>query len=315
MKSLIFCALLALSSLSSFASTIPADIQSRLDRQTSVTNFGDISFRGPKSRSGGEKVVLVHGIYAGSTHLTFREILPQLDRSGLQVYLVDLPGFGDNGITKKQTYSMEFFDNFLIQFIEEVVRGPATLVAESLLTTSILKVASLRPDLVDKLVLLSPTGINSLAAPLPQQEQLYQQLYSNDGFARGFTQQVYTEQNLRFFLEKTVYDDSLITDLRIQEIQNAGLKPGQQWATLAFVGGQLTRPFADAVKGVNSPTLMIFGEEAESSGTSDDLLEEPQDFLSIRPDFELAEIPLCGQAVQRERPSVTKDLIVNFIRR
>ncbi len=285
-----------------------------LDRQLPITNYGDIKFRAPQSRNGGEKVVLIHGIYAGSTHKTWSEITPLLDRAGLQVFLLDLPGFGENGILQKQEYDMEFFDKFIINFLEEVVKGQATLVAESLLTTSILKVAALRPDLVENLILLSPTGINSLATPMPQQLQLYQQLMNNDQFARAFTQSVYKEENLRFFLEKTVYDDSLITPQRIKEIQDAGLRPGQQWATLAFVGGQLTRPFSQAAQHVTTPTLMIFGEEAESSGTSDDLLEDPQEFLKIRPDFNLVEIPLCGQAVQREKPEITKDLILNFIR-
>jgi pimeloyl-ACP methyl ester carboxylesterase len=285
-----------------------------LDRQFPIPNYGDIKFRAPQLRNGGEKVVLIHGIYAGSTHKTWSEITPLLDGAGLQVFLLDLPGFGENGILTKKQYSMEFFDNFIISFLEEVVKGPATLVAESLLTTSILKVAALRPELVEKLILLSPTGINSLAAPMPQQEQLYQQLMANDQFARAFTESVYKEDNLRFFLEKTVYDDGLITPQRIKEIQEPGLRPGQQWATLAFVGGQLTRPFSQAVQNVTTPTLMIFGEEAESSGTSDDLLEDPQEFIKIRPDFELAEIPLCGQAVQREKPQITRDLIINFIR-
>ncbi|MCF8058798.1 MAG: alpha/beta hydrolase [Bacteriovoracaceae bacterium] len=315
MNKVVLFLITCLISIPTFSNPIPDILQSRLNKKIQMQDFGEVSFRGPKSRSRGEKIVLIHGIYAGSTHITWRDMLPLLDQAGLQVYLVDLPGVGENGILEKRTYSMELFDRFITKFLEDVVKGPATLVAESLLTTSILKIAGDRPDLVKGLVLLSPTGINSLATGNPAQDQLYQRLYNNDIFADSFYKSVFTETNLRFFLEKTVYDDSLITDLRIQETQLAGQNQAQKWITISFVGGQLTRSFRDASRLANSPTLMIFGEEAESSGTTDDLLEKPEEFLKIRPDFELATIPMCGQSVHRERPEFTKNLILNFIQR
>lgn len=298
-----------------FSNPIPDIFQSRLDKKIQMQGFGEVSFRGPKSRNGGEKIVLVHGIYAGSTHITWRDILPLLDKAGLQVFIVDLPGVGDNGILEKRNYSMELFDQFITNFLEDVVKGPATLVAESLLTSSILKVAGDRPDLVKGLVLLSPTGINSLASGSPAQEQLYQRLFNNDIFSDSFYKSIFTEQNLRFFLEKTVYDDSLINETRIKETQLAGQNPAQKWITISFIGGQLTRSFRDASRLVNVPTLMVFGKEAESSGSDDELLEKPEEFLKIRPDFELATIPFCGQSVHREKPELTKNLIINFIQR
>lgn len=284
-----------------------------LDATTNLSSFGKVKFRAPKrGNNTGKSIVLIHGVYAGSTSITWKELLPLLDGAGVGVYVVDLPGIGLNGDTTKRTYSMEDFDQFLIEFLETVVKKPATVVAESLLTNTALQVAGDRPNLIEKLVLLSPSGINSLATALPAQAALFNQFWNNDQFAMGFYNSVFEAKNLEFFLKKTVFDDSLITPERIKETQQGGT-PGQMWATLNFVGGNLTRAFIDSSQNVIQPTLLIFGEEAESSGTSDDLLEDPAEFLKIRPDFELAEIPLCGQSVHREKPEVTRDLILNFI--
>lgn len=286
-----------------------------LEDQQPLPSFGYIKYRAPKNTTrSGEAVVLVHGIYAGSTSSTWKELLPLLDAEGLETYVIDLPGAGLNGDITKKVYNMDKIDSLIREFLIHVVRRPATLIGESLTTTNILKVAGDRPDLVKKLVLLSPTGINSLAMRAPAQGGLFQQFWNDDSFANFFYTSVFTDENLRFFLEKTVYDDSLITEDRIRETQEGG-KTDQKWLTLSFVGGHLVRPFSTAVQNVTSPTLMIFGEEAESSGSTDDLLEVPSEFKRIRPDFELKEVPLCGQSVHREKPVVTKNLILDFLKK
>lgn len=303
--------LLALS-LSVAASDIPGNLQSRLNQTASLNQeFGEIKYRGPKRNSQGPTLVLVHGIYAGSTHMAWREILPELDKRA-KVYLLDLYGTGENAPSKKQKYSLEDMDRFLEAFLENVVREPAYLVSESLLGSSTQVVASKRADLVEGLILISPTGINSLAAPNDSQNKLYERLYKNDWLGTLFYKALFTKISLRYFLKKSVYNDDLIDDERILESQIAGKNEAQKWISLSFVGGQLYRSFEKASSGVSVPTLMLFGANAESVSSDDSLLEKPENFLEIRPDYEVKIIEDCGQSVQREKPLETAQAILKF---
>lgn len=294
------------------ADSIPAELQSRLDESVYLNQeFGEISYRAPLPDSTGPTIVLVHGVYAGSTHMAWREILPLLDQKA-RVFVFDLYGAGENAPKEKKNYSMEEFDRFLEAFLDNVVREPAYLVSESLLGASTQVVAGKRPELVEGLVLLSPTGINSLAAPSPRQDQLYERLYNNDWIGNLFYNALFTRLSLNYFLKKTVYDDDLIDDLRLKESKLAGENTNQKWLSLSFVGGQLYRSFKKAARDVQVPTLMVFGQEAESVSSDDSLLERPEEFLEIRPDYELLEIPKCGQSVQREKPGVVAQAIMDF---
>jgi pimeloyl-ACP methyl ester carboxylesterase len=285
-----------------------------LNNTVQLSEFGEVKFKAPK-RGTGPTVLLLHGIYAGSTHITWKEMAPLLERAGAKVFIVDLPGTGANAKSVKQIYNIEVFDRFIENFIEEVIKVPTSVVTETVMSSSALTVAAKRPDLIDSLVLISPTGINSLAAPSAGQTQLFPMLWNDEAFGENFYNSVFEEKNLRFFLEKTVFDDSLITADRIKETQAAGKIEAQKWITLSFVGGKITRSFAEASMNTNVPTLLIFGEKAESPGSDQALLEKPEQFLQIRPDFNLKVIANSGQSTHREKPQETADTLIKFIKR
>lgn len=314
MKLLTFvCLILTLGTLQVLANDIPTELQSRLDKKQFLNErFGEVKYRAPLIDSEGPTLVLLHGIYAGSTHMAWREILPFLDAKA-RVYLVDLYGTGENAPSEKRVYSLEDLDEFVEAFLENIVLEPSFLISESLLGASAQVVAAKRPDLVDGLILLSPTGINSLAALNESQDNLYKRLYKNDWIGTLFYRALFTRISLSYFLKKTVYDDSLITDERILESKVAGKIKNQKWISLSFVGGQLYRPFNFASKNVDVPALMIFGAEAESVASDESLLEKPEDFLNQRPDYKLEIIEKAGASVQREKPRETAEAIFNFI--
>jgi len=305
--------ILFLFSLSLFANEIPDALRSRLNQTTTTSQFGEISFRQPKIGNTGEPLLLLHGVYAGSTHMAWREILPKLDDLGFRVFVVDLPGTGENATPTKQVYKMELLDQFVKNFIEEVIGESTFVMTESLLGVSALKVAGQNPELFKGLILLSPTGINTLAASNEDQDKLFNRLYNSKFLGNIFYKSLFFKPVLRFFLNKTVYNDELIDDLRIQETQIAGDIENQKWISLSFVGGQIYRSFEEASANVTVPTLMIFGEEAESVGSDDSLLEKPENFIKIRPDFESVIIPKSGQSVQREKPLETATAAKDFI--
>lgn len=295
-----------------------ADGESLLDKTVAISGFGNIRYRAPLLKAEPDHngaperfpIVLVHGIYGGASHRTWRALLPELDNAGEDVYLMDLPGAGESD-RPQRAYSLEDMDTFIQKFLAEVVKTRANVVAESIISSSALRVASQRPDLIRRLILISPTGVNSLhRPPSPREQQLYDRLYNDETGANLFYQNLLGDSSLRYFLAFSFFNDSLIDEALLNDYRVARNNLEQKWLTLSFVGGQLWRPFSEAAAGVFVPVLGLFGAEYEAFG--DNPPSTAAQFQAIRPDFTYFEIPQSGASLQREQPGLTAHKIREF---
>lgn len=308
MKKIIFLLSFAIQAILSAQAFAESD--SLLNKSVQVTGFGQIRYREPVNSSGKFPILLVHGIYGGASHRTWREILPRLDRAGEEVYILDLPGVGESE-SPRRSYSLNDMDQFLETFITEVVKKRVTVVAESLMGTSALTVAGQRPDFIRRLILVNPTGVNSLNKPPSVREQaLYDRLYNDEAASDAFYQNLLIDNSLKYFLSFGFYDDSLVNEELLADFRVARSRPDQKYLTLSFVGGQLYRSFEEASKVVFVPVLALFGAEYESF--ADNTPSKAADFRLIRPQFEYFEIEKSGSSVQREKPDVVTQKIIEF---
>jgi pimeloyl-ACP methyl ester carboxylesterase len=287
-----------------------ADGSSLLNTSADVSGFGKIRYRAPLSNTEGSPIVLVHGIYGGASHRTFRKILPLLDGAGKRVYILDLPGTGESDKPQK-FYTIQDIDLFVENFLSEVVKERSTVVTESLAGTSALKVSSIRPDLIRRLVLLNPTGINSLATPPSQREQrLFERLSNDDSGLRAFYDNLLNDNSLRFFLKFGFFDDSLVDEALLEDFRVMKTNVDQRFISLSFVAGQIYRSFEESSRNVFIPVLGIFGAEYENFQETKP--STAADFRAIRPQFDYIEIGQSGSSVQREKPQAVAEEIILF---
>lgn len=287
-----------------------ANGSSLLDATTEVSGFGKIRYRAPVGGTKGSPIVLVHGIYGGASHRTFRKLLPLLDDAGKRVFILDLPGTGESEKPRK-FYTIQDIDSFVENFLSEVVKERSTVVTESLAGTSALKVSSLRPDLIRRLILLNPTGINSLATPPSQREQrLFERLSTDDAGLIAFYENLLNDNSLRFFLKFGFFDDSLVDDTLLEDFRVMKKNIDQRFISLSFVSGQLYRSFEESSQNVFIPVLGIFGAEYENFQETKP--STAADFRAIRPQFEYVEISQSGSSVQREKPEAVAEEIILF---
>lgn len=290
----------------------PDVLRSVLDQQVIVPNVGTIAYRAPLPEKTGPLVVLVHGVYGGASHRAFRELYPYLDAKGFRVYLFDLLGAGDSE-KPKQKYDIEKLDSIIEGFLVHEVKQPSIVVAESLAGVSVLEVSKRQPNLVQKIVLLQPTGVNTLARSANEREQtLFDQIWNNEEVGLSFYQRLLAPESVEKYLKRSVYNDSLIDTLRIQESSMMRQNVEQRWLTFSFVGNQIWRRFDEAVKGVKVPVLGIFGANAEPIGDEDSGVERAAEFKAIFPAMDVQELKDTGASVQRERPQEVADLIQFF---
>lgn len=100
----------------------------------------------------GSPLVLIHGIGAGESSYEWRHNFDAL-AADHKVYAIDLPGFGKSE-RRPQVYTAALYITALIDFLRDVVREPATLVASSLSSAYAVEVAASRPELIERLVLI-----------------------------------------------------------------------------------------------------------------------------------------------------------------
>lgn len=283
--------------------------KSLLDKDVTISTFGKIKYRAPLAGSKGSPIVLIHGIYGGASHRTYRNLLPLLDGANVPVYLLDLPGTGESEKPKK-FYTIADIDLFVETFLKEVVKTRATVVTESLAGTAALKVASLRPDLIRRLILINPTGINSLATPPSVREQrLFDRLSTDDSALVAFYDNLLNDNSLRFFLRFGFSDDNLVNDILLDDFRVMKPNIDQRFISLSFVSGQIYRSFEESSKDIFIPVLGIFGADYENFQETKPSTAE--DFRKIRPQFDYVEIPKCGSSVQRECPNeVAKEILL-----
>jgi len=117
--------------------------------------------------TGEEKIILIHGSGPGvSAFANWRLIIPPLSEN-YHVFAPDIIGFGETDKLESNNYTVELWVEHLIGFIEAVSDGPVYLVGNSMGGALSMHVASRRPDLVKKLILMGAVGIHhEISEPL-----------------------------------------------------------------------------------------------------------------------------------------------------
>lgn len=307
---------------------VPEELKSRLDRKVFVRNFGDIAYRAPLPGNQGPVVVLYHGIYGGSSHLSFRELLDELDKKGARVYLMDLPGtaesnkkivVGDRVGKTRKVYTAKFLTDFVSAFMRDVVNEPAVLVGQATASMAVLEASKSLNSLVTDTILISPSGVNVLSKKPDLKQTLffnYLKLFPSqlDSF---YMNQLLSDENIRGSVAPGLYDQSLVTDVFLTEYRLGKNYLDQKWVSLSFVGGKLSQDFRKVNKGVTSPVLMIFGKEDKGISISDGAgninntkPDREEDFRAIRPDFDYLSIPKAAALVFKEKAEMVADIIL-----
>lgn len=208
-------------------------------------------------------LVLMHGVGAGSSSYDWRNNFDELSRD-FHVYAFDLLGFG-NSAHPQIDYSADVYIEQLTQFLQNVVKQPATVVAASLSGGYAIQVADKQPSLITKLILVQPAGINPAAKnpgpnagagivfPILRLPVIGQALYSG----------VSARNSIRAFMESQLYcNKEMVTDKLVNDYHTIAHQPGAEHAALAFLAGKLNTRIDDAFARLNQPVLLVWGRES-----------------------------------------------------
>lgn len=221
-------------------------------------------------RGSGEPVVLLHGGLTDSR--CFDGNLDQL-ASDFRLFLPDRRGHGRTP-DMPGPITVELMARDTIAFLEDVVGGPAKLAGYSAGGTVALQVALLRPDLVEKLVLVSaafdPDGLlykPSAGGELPEQILDAYGEVSPDG-----------RDHLHVVVRKIV--DAVATE---------------------------ASPTPSELRGVTCPTLVLAGDDDLVT------LDHTIAMYRALPQAQLAVVPNASHLLLMEHPDLVNDIVATFL--
>ena len=158
----------------------------------------------------GPAVLFLHGSGPGASgYSNFKQNYRVLADAGYRAIVPDMVGFGWSSKPEGVDYTLDLFTSTMIEFMGAVGVTRATLVGNSLGGAVSFGIALDRPDLVDKLVLMGPGGIET--------REVYFRMEGIQKMVSEFTGQGFTPESLGRLLQLIVYDPRHVTPELVAE--------------------------------------------------------------------------------------------------
>jgi len=248
------------------------------ESQYYLWNKGDVFYA---VKGTGRPVVLVHGINAAASSYEMRKNFEPLSQD-FRVYALDLLGFGLSD-RPPLVYTAETYVGLLGDFLGNVVREPADIVASSLSAAFAIAAAQRHPELVRRLVLVNPTGIDVLSADPGPAQLAFLQFLRSPVFGTAVFNAVASRASIAAFLKsQTFYDDSLVTEQMVDYYYDSAHQAGAKWAPASFLSGYLNIDIRWPWTQLRQPILLAWGQHSKITPLSGSEM-----FLKLNPEAKL----------------------------
>jgi pimeloyl-ACP methyl ester carboxylesterase len=251
-------------------------------------------------------LLLIHGFGPGASSFEWRKNVDALSEH-FRVYVLDLLGFGLSD-RPSIDYSAETFTDLIGDFLREVIARPTVVVAHGLSGAYAIANAYRRPQLFERLVLLSPPSTmleenlpglipNTLkyALRIPVIGQfLYNILTSRRAIESYYDRQGY-------------HNPSLITDEVVEYVFSSAHQSNSRFSAASLLSGNLAMDVYETLERLQMPVVAIWGRE-ETTPSS----EASADFKRVNPRIESRLFDNASQQLQDEQAARFNAMIREF---
>lgn len=249
----------------------------------------------------GPPVVLVHGVHAAASPFEMRGIFEPLSQQST-VYAVELLGFGKSERPHAE-YTGQFYADLVTDFLAEVVARPATLVGSSLGAAYVVAAARARPDLTERLVLLSPTGVTSTGTL----GRAFGTLLALPLVGTASFNVLASHASIQSYLRRVYADPSLVDDPLVGQHWATAHQPDARLAPAAFVAGRLDLPLVAASTSLAAPILVVRGSVSGVGAQATDA-----ELRQLGPSVTVETLAGVGQLPHDEAPDRVLELITRW---
>ncbi len=245
----------------------------------------------------GRPVVLVHGF--GSSAYTWRHLIPLL-ATRTHVAALDLPGYG----------ASELPDEPHLDLLAEAVTGvlerigqPACLVGSSLGGALAALVASQKPDLVERLVLIDSAGYRLQPAERPLPVRL-----AGGRFVALLSRLPLRRIATGWTLRRVFADPGLVTAGMVDEYAAPFFRPGAVDAQRRLLGSETPDDVPRLLHSIRCPVLVVWGREDPWIP-----VEDAARFAADLADARVVVLDRCGHLPHEERPEELLAALEDFL--
>lgn len=255
----------------------------------------------------GEPLLLLHGIYAGASSLEFRRNFDELS-GDFRVYAPDLLGCGLSDKPRRR-YGPEDVASQIEDFAREEIGAKAHLVASSLTAALVLPAAVRSPRLFKKLVLICPTGYETLDRPSGLLGDAVHGLFAAPVLGDTLYHALVSRPGLRYYLGRMAYHDpEFVTEGLVENYYRTGHQPGAKYLAAAFISGKLNLGVADLWPRAPQRSLICWGAEAKTVP-----LSELKYFARLNPRAEPRVFRDAGLLPHDERAATFNEEVRKFL--
>lgn len=273
---------------------------------------GGWSWRGRRisftTRGSGPAVLLIHGIHAAAWSYEWRHNVDYLARDHT-VYTVDLLGFGRSDRPAIR-YSARLYISLISDFVAQVIGGPCVLVADSLSAAYAIILGARDPHRFPALALIQPTGLTRLNEAAGVAADAGRFAIDAPVVGTAAFNAMASRRSLRHFLEDAYADNTLVTDELVDVAYEAAHQRGARHAPAAFIAGDLNIDVRRALRRLNQPALLFWGEEAQIAP-----VQEIRGFRTLKQDFDVHILSPSGDLPQDERPDEFNVILSTWLNR
>jgi pimeloyl-ACP methyl ester carboxylesterase len=236
----------------------------------------------------GRPVLLLHGIHAAASAFEMRKIMPDL-ATDHEVHAPDLLGFGLSD-RPERAYAAALYVDLIAAYLREVIGRPADIIASSLSAAFAVHVADRAPELVRRLVLICPTGLEQLASGPTPGRQVAALALGLPVIGESLFNALVSRPSLRYYLARqTYFNDSYVTSDLIDAYHATAHQGGARWAPRAFIAGHLDCRVEGAWERLAQPVAIAWGRQGSLNPVA-----RAEAFTRRRPATTLTVFERCG---------------------
>lgn len=215
----------------------------------------------------GRPLVLIHSINAAASAYEMRPLF-QNYRGTRPVYALELPGFGLAERSDRE-YSYQLYKACIIDFLTEKVGEPADVVGLSLSNEFIARAALERPDLINSVVMISPSGFTQRENKVASQQasasgtsNSFYKLLAFPLWSQAFYDLLTTKAGIQYFLQMSF--EGQVDEGLVEYDYLTAHQPGARYAPLYFVSGKLFSPRIreEVYERLIDPVLVVYDRDA-----------------------------------------------------
>ncbi len=266
---------------------------------------GDMFYQVKGDRNA-KPLLLIHGFGPGASSYEWRKNVDALSAQ-FRVYAIDLLGFGLSD-RPAIDYTAETFADLIGDFVKEVIGKPTIVVAHGLTCAYVIADAFRRPQLFERLVLVTPpptileetlTGPLNVAAKIALRLPVIGQFVYNLLTMRQAIRGYYDAQGF--------HNPGLISDELVEYVYTSAHQENSRFAQASFLSNFLNMDVHEPFARLQVPVTAIWGREGLLTPS-----EASTAFKRANAKVDVRIVDKASNQVQDEQPTAFNNLVKEF---